>query len=62
VVALELDRGQVFYTMIASALLGVVIGIALGVAKHDVAVGLAVGAAVFGLIAPVQAAVVWRYK
>jgi hypothetical protein len=61
VVSFELDRTRAFWAMVASAVLGLCLGIGMGV-KHDVTIGAAVGAAVFGFIALIQTAVVWKYR
>lgn len=62
VVSLEFDRTRAFWAMVVGAILGLCLGIGMGVGKHDVSIGAAVGAAVFGFIAPIQAAVLWKYR
>jgi hypothetical protein len=62
VVSFELDKTRAFWAMMAGAILGLCLGIGMGIGKHDVSIGAAVGTVAFGLIAPIQTAVVWKYK
>jgi hypothetical protein len=62
VVSFELDKTRALWAMVAGAVLGVCLGIGMGIGKHDVSIGAAVGAAAFGLIAPIQTAVLWKYR